>query len=115
MSGCRREKRSMCWGVAQFFVCNRISHKGHDYWAQRSDQAIIDELSGIHGIGRWTAMFLMFTLLRPNVFPVDDIGLLRGLEKNIISIHRLTPKTGAGFVLERFSPWASVATWCLMA
>ena len=100
--------------VAQFFVCNRISHRGHDYWAQRSDQAIIDELSGIHGIGRWTAeMFLMFTLLRPNVFPVDDIGLLRGLEKAYHINHRLTPKQARALYFERFSPWASVATWYL--
>ena len=100
--------------VAQFFVRNRISHRGHDYWAQRSDQAIIDELSGIHGIGRWTAeMFLMFTLLRPNVFPVDDIGLLRGLEKAYHIDQRLTPKQARVLYFERFSPWASVATWYL--
>ena len=100
--------------VAQFFVRNRISHRGHEYWAQRSDQAIIDELSGIHGIGRWTAeMFLMFTLLRPNVFPVDDIGLLRGLEKAYHIDQRLTPKQARVLYFERFSPWASVATWYL--
>ena len=86
---------------------------GQAYWARRSDLEIIEELSGIRGIGRWTAeMFLMFTLLRPNVFPVDDIGLLRGLEKNYHG-ERVTPKVAKALYFDRFSPWASVATWYL--
>ena len=47
-----------------------------DQWRQMDDEAIIDELVAIRGIGRWTAeMFLIFHLMRPNVMPLDDVGL----------------------------------------
>ena len=50
-------------------------------WQQMDDEAIIDELIAIRGIGRWTAeMFLIFHLMRPNVLPLDDLGLLKGIE-----------------------------------
>ena len=112
--GLSERKAQYLHAVAQFFLDNKISHTGDRYWAQRSDMAIIQELSSIHGIGRWSAeMFLMFTLLRPNVFPVDDIGLLRGLEKVYHLDQRLTPKQARAMYFERFSPWASVATWYL--
>ena len=75
--GLSARKAEYIHAVAEFFVQKRV---GQTYWEQRTDTEIIEELSSIRGIGRWTAeMFLMFTLLRPNVFPVDDIGLLRGL------------------------------------
>ena len=112
--GLSERKAQYLHAVAQFFLDHKIPHTGDRYWAQRSDQEIIAELSGIHGIGSWTAeMFLMFTLLRPNVFPVDDIGLLRGLEKAYHTNQRLTPKQARQVYFERFSPWASVATWYL--
>lgn len=112
--GLSERKTQYLHAVAQFFLDNKIPHNGHRYWDQRSDQEIIDELSTIHGVGRWSAeMFLMFTLLRPNVFPVDDIGLLRGLEKVYHSEQRLTPKQARDEYFERYSPWASVATWYL--
>ena len=83
-------------------------------WGTMSDAESIAELTAVRGIGVWTAeMFLMFTLLRPNVFPVDDIGLLRGLEKAYHIDQRLTPKQARVLYFERFSPWASVATWYL--
>jgi 3-methyladenine DNA glycosylase/8-oxoguanine DNA glycosylase len=50
------------------------------------DEAIIDELVAIRGIGRWTAeMFLIFHLMRPNVLPLDDIGLLKGISVHYFS------------------------------
>ena len=55
-------------------------------WQQMSDDAIIEELVGIRGIGRWTAeMFLIFHLMRPNVLPLDDVGLLKGISVNYFS------------------------------
>src|SRR4249919_2375503 len=49
-------------------------------WPQMDDEAIIAELTDVRGIGRWTAeMFLMFNLLRPDVFPLDDLGLQKGI------------------------------------
>ena len=108
--GLSARKAEYIHAVAEFFVKKRV---GQAYWEQRTDNEIIEELSSIRGIGRWTAeMFLMFTLLRPNVFPVDDIGLLRGLEKNYHGA-RVTPSVARAVYFERFSPWASVATWYL--
>lgn len=108
--GLSARKAEYIHAVAEFFVKKRV---GQAYWEQRTDDEIIEELSSIRGIGRWTAeMFLMFTLLRPNVFPVDDIGLLRGLEKNYHGA-RVTPSVARAVYFERFSPWASVATWYL--
>ena len=55
-------------------------------WATMDDEAIIAELVGIRGIGRWTAeMFLIFHLLRPNVLPLDDLGLIKGISVNYFS------------------------------
>ena len=52
-------------------------------WQQMDDEAIIEELVAIRGIGRWTAeMFLIFHLMRPNVMPLDDIGLIKGISVN---------------------------------
>ena len=52
-------------------------------WSEMDDEAIIAELVAIRGIGRWTAeMFLMFHLLRPNVLPLDDVGLIKGISRN---------------------------------
>ena len=108
--GLSARKAEYIHAVAEFFVQKRV---GQAYWEQRTDNEIIEELSSIRGIGRWTAeMVLMFTLLRPNVFPVDDIGLLRGLEKNYHGA-RVTPSVARAVYFERFSPWASVATWYL--
>jgi len=51
-----------------------------DYWHKRSDEAIIKELTQIKGVGKWTVeMMLMFTLQRPDVFPVDDLGIQRSM------------------------------------
>ena len=108
--GLSARKAEYIHAVAEFFVQKRI---GNAYWECRSDEEIIEELSSIRGIGRWTAeMFLMFTLLRPNIFPVDDIGLLRGLERGYHG-ERVTPSVAKALYFERFSPWASVATWYL--
>ena len=51
-------------------------------WQHMDDDAIIEELVAIRGIGRWTAeMFLIFHLMRPNVLPLDDLGLINGISK----------------------------------
>jgi DNA-3-methyladenine glycosylase II len=55
-------------------------------WAEMDDEAIITELVAIRGIGRWTAeMFLIFHLMRPNVLPLDDIGLINGISISYFS------------------------------
>lgn len=54
----------------------------HDYFEELSDEAVLDELTNIRGVGPWTAkMFLLFALGRPDVFPVEDLGIRRGIEE----------------------------------
>lgn len=80
-------------------------------WAQMDDEAIIAELTAIRGIGRWTAeMFLIFYLLRPNVLPLDDAGLLKGISLNYFSGDPVS-RSDAREVAEAWKPWCTVATW----
>ena len=80
-------------------------------WASMSDDAIIDELVAIRGIGRWTAeMFLIFYLLRPNVLPLDDVGLINGISHNYFSGEAVS-RSEAREVAAAWAPFCSVATW----
>jgi DNA-3-methyladenine glycosylase II len=80
-------------------------------WEAMDDEAIIAELVAIRGIGRWTAeMFLMFHLLRPNVLPLDDVGLINGISKNYFSGDPVS-RSDAREVAEAWKPYCSVATW----
>jgi DNA-3-methyladenine glycosylase II len=80
-------------------------------WQQMDDDAIIDELVAIRGIGRWTAdMFLIFYLMRPNVMPLDDLGLIKGISINYFSGEPVT-RAEAREVGEAWAPFKSVATW----
>lgn len=80
-------------------------------WAQMDDEAIIDELVAIRGIGRWTAeMFLMFHLIRPNVLPLDDAGLIKGISLNYFSGEPVS-RAEAREVGDAWAPFRSVATW----
>jgi DNA-3-methyladenine glycosylase II len=82
-------------------------------WPQMSDEEIIAELVEVRGIGRWTAeMFLIFNLLRPDVFPLDDLGLQKAIrisyyKKRKVSVNAMR-RLG-----ESWRPWRSVATWYL--
>ena len=96
--------------LARHFVDGKVHARN---WPQMSDEEIIAELTDVRGIGRWTAeMFLMFNLLRPDVFPLDDLGLQKGIrvayfKGRKISLKRMK-KLG-----ETWRPWRSVATWYL--
>ena len=80
-------------------------------WREMDDEAIIEELVGIRGIGRWTAeMFLIFHLLRPNVLPLDDVGLIKGISVNYFSGEPVS-RAEAREVGEAWAPYRSVATW----
>lgn len=80
-------------------------------WAAMDDEAIIAELIAIRGIGRWTAeMFLIFYLMRPNVLPLDDVGLINGISQNYFSGDPVS-RSDAREVADAWKPWCSVATW----
>jgi len=80
-------------------------------WQGMDDEAIITELVAIRGIGRWTAeMFLIFHLMRPNVLPLDDIGLLNGISRNYFSGEAVS-RSDAREVAAAWAPYCSVATW----
>jgi DNA-3-methyladenine glycosylase II len=80
-------------------------------WAAMEDEAIIAELIGIRGIGRWTAeMFLIFHLMRPNILPLDDVGLINGISRNYFS-GEVVSRSDAREVAAAWEPYCSVATW----
>ena len=82
-------------------------------WDAMADEAIIDELVAIRGIGRWTAeMFLIFHLMRPDVLPLDDLGLIKGISLNYFSGEAVS-RAEAREVAEAWAPYRSVATWYL--
>lgn len=95
---------------------SRYFHEGmaeHDKWGGMSDDELIASLTSIRGIGRWTAeMFLIFHLLRPDVFPVDDIGLQKGIEKLYYNGEKQPLKVIRSHG-EAWRPYRSVATWYL--
>ena len=80
-------------------------------WEGMDDEAIIAELVAIRGIGRWTAeMFLIFHLMRPDVLPLDDIGLISGISHNYFSGDPVS-RSDAREVADAWAPYRSVATW----
>ena len=77
------------------------------------DEEAINYLSSLRQIGRWSAeMILIFTYNRPNIWPVQDIGLLRAISKNYKKKY-LPPKRFVDLLRKNFSPYCSVATWYL--
>lgn len=82
-----------------------------DTWQSLDDEVIIAELVAIRGIGRWTAeMFLIFHLMRPNILPLDDVGLINGISRNYFSGETVS-RSEAREVAQAWAPWCSVATW----
>ena len=82
-----------------------------EQWQRMDDEAIIAELVAIRGIGRWTAeMFLIFHLMRPDVLPLDDVGLIKGISVNYFSGEPVS-RSEAREVAAAWAPWRSVATW----
>ena len=78
-----------------------------------SDEEAIVYLSDLRQIGRWSAeMILLFTYNRPNIWPIQDIGLLRAISKNYDKKY-LPPIKFVNLLKKRFSPYCSVATWYL--
>lgn len=78
-----------------------------------TDEEAIEYLSNLRQIGRWSAeMILLFTYNRSDIWPVQDIGLLRAISKNYKKKY-LPPEKFVNLLQKRFSPYCSVATWYL--
>ncbi len=109
-AGNSRQKITYMQDLAAHFVDGRIRPRR---WHAMEDEDVIEELTEVKGIGRWTAeMFLIFYLMRPDVFPVDDIGLIRAIEKHFHKGARLS-KDEVETYRARWAPWNTVATWYL--
>ncbi len=78
-----------------------------------NDEEAINYLSNLRQIGRWSAeMILLFTYNRSNIWPIQDIGLLRAISKNY-NKNYLPPSKFVSLLKKRYSPYCSVATWYL--
>ncbi len=108
--GLSRRKAEYLKDLGARFVSGEVDPA---HWPGRDDEAIIDELCCVRGIGRWTAeMFLIFNLLRPDVYPVDDIGLLKAMGITTATGGKLD-RRAALEMSETWRPWRTVATWYL--
>jgi len=108
--GLSKRKAEYILDLADHF---KEKHVHCDKWAEMDDEDVIAELIQIRGIGRWTAeMFLIFNLLRPNVLPLDDAGLLAGISRNYFSGEPVS-RSDAREVAANWEPWRTVATWYL--
>ena len=82
-------------------------------WHELSDEDVTEKLVEIRGIGKWTAeMILIFTLMRPDIFPMGDIGAIRALEK-IYNKGQKMNKEQIEEIVKRWKPWRTIATWYL--
>ncbi len=108
--GLSKRKAEYLLDLAVHFTDGSIHEKD---WSSMEDEDVIAELIQIRGIGRWTAeMFLIFNLLRPNIFPLDDLGLLKGISVNYFSGEPVS-RSDAREVAANWEPWRTVATWYL--
>ena len=94
--------------LAEHFDSGRLHA---NQWKGMEDEAIIKELSAIRGVGRWTAeMFLIFNMVRPNILPLDDAGLIKAISLNYFSGEPVS-RHEAREVAANWAPWRTVATW----
>ncbi|WP_422981313.1 DNA-3-methyladenine glycosylase family protein [Undibacterium sp. Rencai35W] len=108
--GLSKRKTEYILDLAEHFKEKRVHVNS---WAEMADEDVISELIQIRGIGRWTAeMFLIFNLLRPNILPLDDPGLLKGISSNYFSGEPVS-RSDAREVAANWGPWCTVATWYL--
>jgi DNA-3-methyladenine glycosylase II len=106
--GLSRQKAAYLIDLSEHFVTSRIPTRK---LSRMTDEQVIESLVAVKGIGRWSAeMFLMFVLNRPDVLPVDDLGLREGVRE----IYDLPARPTAKQLTEIAEPWQpyrSVATW----
>ena len=108
--GLSRPKARYLLSLAEHFTDGSLHQED---WHQMDDEAVIERLVQVKGIGRWTAeMFLIFHLVRPDVLPVGDIGIQKAIANHFNG--GIRPGPGEMVVIaEPWRPWRSVASWYL--
>lgn len=108
--GLSRQKIVYLNGIANAFLSGEIAP---DAWHDKDDSYVLNKLIALKGVGKWTAeMFLIFYMLRPDVFPIDDVGLLKAIDKHYNNGQKLE-KSAYIKLAAAWSPYRSVATWYL--
>jgi len=108
--GLSERKAEYIRDLAKHFVSARLDPRS---WPALDDEALIEALVDVKGIGRWTAeMFLMFHEMRADVLPVDDLGLQKAIALHYFDGERPTLAALREFG-EQWRPYRSVATWYL--
>jgi DNA-3-methyladenine glycosylase II len=108
--GLSRQKRLYLHDLATHFVNGHVKTRR---FASMEDEAIIDALTPIKGIGRWTVeMFLIFCLNRPDVWPIDDLGVRKGVQV-AYGLAEIPAKAAMIEMGERWRPYRTVASWYL--
>jgi len=106
-AGLSRQKVAAIRDIAQKRLDRVIPHSRSI--AHLPDEEIVQRLTTVRGVGRWTVeMYLMFSLGRPDVLPIDDLGVRKGAERMLG--RSLTPRE-LGEYGERWAPWRSAAAW----
>lgn len=107
-AGLSRQKAAYLKDLSHRFIDGTIRPRQLNYL---SNEEIIDQLTLVHGVGRWTAeMFLIFSLNRLNVLPVDDLGL-RVAVQNIYGMKNRPDAKRLRVIGGKWSPFETVATW----
>ena len=112
LQGCGLSSRKVSYlhDLAEYFVANPFDPAE---WGGYDDAEVTRRLMQIRGIGQWTAeMFLIFFMARPNVLPVDDIGLQRAMS-GFYNQGQPISKLKMREIARRWQPWCTVATWYL--
>lgn len=99
--------------VRDLAVCFQDRIVRPERWETMEDEAVVADLVKVKGIGRWTAeMFLIFNLRRPDVLPLDDAGVIRGISTAYFS-GKPAARNAVERLAENWRPWRTVATWYL--
>jgi DNA-3-methyladenine glycosylase II len=109
-TGISRQKQTYLLDLAEHFASGKLKTAR---FAKMNDEDLIAALDDVRGIGRWTAeMFLIFVLNRPDVYPVDDLGLRKGAQK-VFGLKELPTANQLHKLAEHWKPHRSLATWYL--
>lgn len=107
--GLSTQKATYLQNIADFFATNGVDE---NYWRQYEYRTIYQQLIGIKGVGEWTIqMFAIFYLLEPDILPLKDLGLIRGIEKLYGREKNSMDKEEIAAITNLWRPYRTVATW----